>query len=72
MAIATFNPEGKYDNKMDGSSHAAIYMGQDTVGLMVVDQWTGQAVHERVIVFRGVGMPGVKPCNNGDCFYVVE
>src|SRR5579863_8930857 len=41
-AIATFDANGKYTNSTDGTSHAAIYIGQDAVGLQVWDQWTGQ------------------------------
>lgn len=70
-AIATFSSEGKYTNSLDGTSHAAIYISQDAVGLTVWDQWKGQPVHERTIRFHGDGS-GVKPVNNGDCFYVIE
>jgi hypothetical protein len=70
-AIATFGPEGTYTNSTDGTSHAAIYMGQDDVGLQVWDQWKGQPVHQRPIRFQG-GAPGVKPVNDGDAFYVID
>jgi hypothetical protein len=76
-AIATFDPpsaehpEGLYGNHTDGRSHAAVYLGQDVVGIQVMDQWLGQPVHKRTLRFRG-GEPGVKDVNNGDKFYVVE
>jgi len=70
-AIATFDVNGKYTNSMDGTSHAAIYVGQDAVGLQVWDQWKTQPVHERTIRFQG-GADGVKPVNDGDAFYVID
>lgn len=70
-AIATFDAAGKYTNSTDGTSHGAIYMGQNTVGLQVWDQWLGQPVHQRTIRFQG-GAPGVHPVNDGDAFYVIE
>ncbi|MBV8492663.1 MAG: BPSL0067 family protein [Alphaproteobacteria bacterium] len=68
-AIATFDPNGKYGSHVDGRSHAAIYLSQDKHGLIVVDQWVGQPVHKRVIRF---GVPGAKPVNDGNQFYVIE
>lgn len=70
-AIATFGPEGKYTNRTDGSSHAAIYVSQNAAGILVWDQWLGQPVHQRTIRFQG-GAPGAKPVNDGDFFYVIE
>jgi hypothetical protein len=70
-AIATFDANGKYTNSTDGTSHAAIYVGQDAAGLQVWDQWTAQPVHQRTIRFQG-GAAGVKPVNDGDAFYVIE
>ena len=70
-AIATFSADGQYTNSMDGSSHAAIYTGQDAAGLQVWDQWKGQPVHQRTIRFQN-GAPGVHPVNDGDAFYVIE
>lgn len=70
-AIATFGVQGKYTNSLDGTSHAAIYVSQDAIGITVWDQWTGQPVHQRVIRFRG-GAAGVKPVNDGDAFYVIN
>ena len=70
-AIATFNAQGKYTNSLDGTSHAAIYISQDTIGVKVWDQWKGQPVHQRTIRFQG-GAVGVKPVNDGDAFYVID
>jgi hypothetical protein len=68
-AIATFGENGKYTNRFDGSAHGAIYISQNAVGIDVWDQWTGQPVHKRTLLFRnGIGLA----CNDGDKFYVVE
>jgi hypothetical protein len=70
--IASFDANGTYGNHMDGSSHAAVYLRQDTKGIWVLDQWkanTVQPVHERIIRFRhGHGLA----VNDGDAFYVVR
>ena len=70
-AIATFDANGKYTNSTDGTSHAAIYVGQNAQGLQVWDQWLGQPVHQRTIRFQA-GASGVKPVNDGDAFYVID
>ena len=68
-AIATFNAAGKYDNKMDGTSHAAIYVKSSSAGIDVYDQWVGHPTDKRTIMFRnGQG----KPVNDGDQFYVID
>lgn len=76
-AIATFGENGKYENDSHGKSQAAIYMGQDPVGITVLDQWvtktTGgdskiQTVHKRVLSFR----KHLKPVDDGRNYYVVE
>lgn len=67
--IATFGADGRYENKTDGSSHAAIFLYEDKDGLRVLDQWQGHPVAERTIHFRdGEG----KKVNDGSAFYVVE
>ncbi len=70
--IATFDPDGRYGNHLNGKSHAAIYLGQNIVGIRVLDQWKGhitQPVHERTIRFKnGFG----KKVDDGDRFYVVQ
>ena len=69
-AIATFDANDKYGNHTDGTSHAAIYIDQNSIGIQVWDQWTGQPVHQRTIRFQG-GAPGVAPVNDGDAFYTI-
>ena len=71
-AIATFSPEGLYTNSTDGSSHAAIYLGQDAKGLRVLDQWSGQPVHARTIRFPGPSAPPPAPANSANCFFLIE
>ena len=67
--IATFNDAGQYANATDGSSHAAILLGEEVNGLLVQDQWVGQPCHHRLISFRnGEG----DACNDGDQYYLVE
>lgn len=77
-AIATFESDGRYGNKEDGTSHAAIYIGQDAKEIFVIDQWNvwlhgkiagKQLPHKRPIRFVN---PGGKPVNVGADFYVVE
>jgi len=79
-AIATFDSNGIYGNHTDGSSHVAIYLGQDVHGIRVLDQWVGTkivggkavkvpvGVHEHVIYFRKA--PRIE--NDGSNYYVVE
>lgn len=68
-AIATFDDDGRYGNHVDGRSHAAIFLAEYGNGLLVVDQWIGQAVSERTLRFRnGAG----DACNDGDRFYAIE
>ena len=45
--IATFGSDGTYTNTY-GQSHTAIYLGQDSSGIYVEDQWLGQAGLTRV------------------------
>lgn len=67
-AIATFDQNKRYANKVDGTSHVAIYLGQTVIGIQVIDQWVGQAVHERTIYFRNAP----RKVNDGRNYYVVE
>lgn len=73
-AIATFQ-NGSYQNSLQGSSHAAIYLRQTAEGIYVLDQWnhqgTKQVVHERLILFRKSGWTG-KSVDNGDSYCVIE
>ena len=71
--IATFDSNGQYGNRKDGTSHTAIYLRQDETGVYVLDQWITQGVpqpvHERRIRFNNAK---AKRINNGDEYYVVE
>ncbi len=70
--IATFDADGRYGNHLDRRSHAALYLGQNAVGIQVLDQWNGhtrQPVHERTIRFKdGHGSKD----NDGDAFHVAQ
>ena len=67
-AIATFDKNNSYANKVDGTSHVAIYLGQTAVGIQVTDQWVGQPVSERTIYFRAAP----RAVNDRSNYYVVE
>ena len=67
--IATFNSAGQYANATDGSSHAAIYLGQDSSGLHVLDQWAGKDASVRTIPWSH---PGAAAANTGATYRVVE
>ncbi len=67
--IATFNDSDRYANALDGSSHAAIYLGQNERGLQVVDQWAGSAAAVRTIPWSN---PGGVAANTGGAFHVVS
>ena len=69
VAIATFDADGRYGNHVDGRSHAAVLIAVRENGLLVVDQWLGQVVHQRVIGFHGGKRDAA---NDGDAFFVVE
>ena len=75
--IATFDPIGRYGNHTNGTSHAAIYLGQDANGIRVLDQWVETRGHkpwhrpasERTIRFGATHDHAV---NNADNYYVVD
>ncbi len=67
--IATFTPSSHYANALDGSSHAAIYLGQDAKGVQVLDQWSGSAAAVRTIPWNN---PGAAAANTGAAFRVVR
>ncbi len=69
-AIATFGSNGTYTNSLDGSSHAAIYLGQNASGIQVQDQWAGQVAHVRTIPWTN--SYSAKAASNGSAFYVVS
>ncbi len=67
--IATFNDASRYANATDGSSHAAIYLGQDAHGLHVLDQWSGKQAAIRTIPWTHAGATAA---NTGAAFRVVQ
>lgn len=67
-AIATFDKNNSYANKVDGTSHVAIYLGQTAMGIQVMDHWVGHPVSERTIYFRSAP----RAVNDGSNYYVVE
>ena len=69
IAIATF-VGGKYPSHATGN-HAAIYLSQNKVGIVVLDQWKRQgAVKRRTIRFE---VPkGTSASNDGNAFSVIE
>lgn len=67
--IATFSPAGRYANATDGSSHAAIYLGQTADGVQVLDQWQGSAAAVRTIPWVN---PGAPAANVGSAFRVIN
>lgn len=71
--VATFDDNGRYGSRKDGTSHAAIFLRKNAIGIVVLDQWVTngvrQVVHERTIRF---GNKAGKKINNGDAYYVVD
>ena len=66
--IATFDASGRYANATDGTSHAAIYLGQDERGIQVLDQWAGSRAAVRTIPWSN---PGGTAVNTGSNYRVV-
>ena len=66
--IATFDGSGRYANATDGTSHAAIYLGQDERGIQVLDQWAGSPAAVRTIPWSN---PGGTAVNTGGNYRVV-
>lgn len=75
-AIATF-VDGKYSNNSHGN-HAALYIGQDSGGIWMMDQWKGDPkkpkVSKRYVRSKGKNADGayIDPSNNADAFSVIE
>jgi hypothetical protein len=67
--IATFAPDGHYANATDGSSHAALYLGQTAEGVQVLDQWRGSAAAVRTIPWHA---QGATAANTGRAFHVIR
>ena len=64
--IATFGDDGSYTNTY-GQSHAAIYLGQNSAGIQVEDQWLGQPAQIRTIPWTTQNS-----YESGSKFYVVS
>jgi hypothetical protein len=70
-AIATFESDGSYTS--ESGNHAAIYLHQDDHGIWVYDQWRGQTVQKRLILFEGgSGSKWGNKSNDGRRFAVIE
>ena len=67
--IATFDSSDRYANALDGSSHAAIYLGQNDRGIQVMDQWAGNTAAARTIPWTN---PSGVVANTGTAFHVVQ
>jgi hypothetical protein len=68
-AIATFSRDGRYENRTDGASHAAVLIAEEAGGLRVWDQWKNHVVQRRTIRWKG----GQGSANNdADRYYVIE
>ena len=68
-AIATF-VNGKYPQAGSTGKHAAIYLGQNGVGISVLDQWRSQGeVKQRIIKWNPTS-PGAS--NDGKAFSIIE
>lgn len=68
--IATFGANGTYTNSTDGSSHAAVYLGQNAQGIQVEDQWLGHPASIRTIAWSST--TSSYAANNGSAFYIVS
>jgi hypothetical protein len=68
-AIATFGRSGKYENRGDGSSHAAIFLQQHDAGISVFDQWVDHTVAQRVIRSKDGAGPAADDASR---YYVIE
>lgn len=75
-AIATFNLNNgrNYDGNSvtRGKGHAAIYVSQNSAGILVWDQWVGRPVATRTIRFKGTAPNTADNSNDGDQFYVIN
>ncbi|MGB6977449.1 MAG: BPSL0067 family protein, partial [Gammaproteobacteria bacterium] len=59
-----------YPNQGHGYSHAAIYLRQDASGIWVLDQWRGQPVHQRHILFTNNYTRHIS--NNSNAYSVIR
>jgi hypothetical protein len=68
-AIATF-VDGKYPQSGNTGKHAAIYLGQNALGIQVLDQWRKQgSVQPRTIKWKPTSAGS---SNDGSAFSVIE
>jgi len=68
-AIATFI-NGKYPQVGSTGKHAAIYLGQNAIGIQVLDQWATQgSVQPRIIKWKPTS-PSLS--NDANAFSVIE
>ena len=68
-AIATF-VDGKYPQEGNTGKHAAIYLGQDALGILVLDQWRTQGMVKARTIKWNPTSPGAS--NDGNAFSVAE
>jgi hypothetical protein len=64
--IATFGSDGTYTNT-SGQSHTAIYLGQNSQGIQVMDQWSTS-----VSQYRTIAWTTSNSYESGSQFYVVS
>ncbi len=64
--IATFGADGQYTNTV-GQSHTAIYLGQNSSGIQVEDQYAGQPAYVHTIAWTTTNS-----YESGAKFYVVS
>ena len=71
-AIAMFQ-DREYKNATNGTSHAAIYLGQDGKGIQVHDQWVKKGGERHVVQPRTIRFKGGKglPVDDGDAYSVI-
>jgi hypothetical protein len=75
-AIATFE-NGRYPNRSHGN-HAAFYLGQNSNGIYVMDQWKDMVkkpkISKRFIRAKGKSKSGkyIEPSDNADAYSVIE
>jgi hypothetical protein len=69
--IASFTNGDRYVGSNCGKplpcGHVAIYVGQNSQGIQVWDQWSGKPVSNRTLNFGGKGSS-----NDGNQFYVIN
>ena len=73
--VATFGPDGRYGNRTDGTSHAAIYLAQGPEGLRILDQYTGAdgivRKQGRILRWEG-GNPSSQSVDEGKNYRVIR